>query len=88
MKGMSRAQIEALKARYPAGTRVCLDNTGEDPRPIPAGIKGTVIAVDDMGTLHCYFDNGRSLGICPEVDSFHKISEQTETQDIEPELSM
>lgn len=88
MKGMSRAQIEALKARYPAGTRVQLDRMGEDPRPIPAGTKGTVIAVDDMGTLHCKFDNGRSLGICPEVDSFHKISEQTETQDIEPELSM
>lgn len=88
MKGISRAQIEALKARYPAGTRVQLDNMGEDPRPIPAGTKGTVIAVDDMGILHCKFDNGRSLGICPEVDSFHKISEQTETQDIEPEMSM
>ena len=88
MRGMSRAQIEALKARYPAGTRVQLDRMGEDPRPIPTGTKGTVIAVDDMGTLHCKFDNGRSLGICPEVDSFHKIFEQTETQDIEPELSM
>ena len=88
MKEMSRAQIEALKARYPAGTRVQLDRMSEDPRPIPAGTKGTVIAVDDMGTLHCKFDNGRSLGICPEVDSFHKISEQTETQNIEPELSM
>ncbi|MBP1562308.1 MAG: DUF4314 domain-containing protein [Oscillospiraceae bacterium] len=85
---MSRAQIEALKARYPAGTRVQLDRMGDDPRPIPAGTKGTVIAVDDMGTLHCKFDNGRSLGICPEVDSFHKISEQMETQDIEPEMSM
>ena len=88
MRGMSRAQIEALKARYPAGTRVQLDRMGEDPRPIPAGTKGTVIAVDDVGTLHCKFDNGRSLGICPEVDSFHIISEQTETHDIEPELSM
>ena len=88
MKEMSREQIEALKARYPAGTRVQLDRMDEDPRPIPAGTKGTVIAVDDMGTLHCKFDNGRSLGICPEVDSFHKISEQTETQNIEPELSM
>ena len=88
MKGISRAQIEALKARYPAGTRVQLDNMSDDPRPIPAGTKGTVVAVDDVGTLHCKFDNGRSLGICPEVDSFHKISEQTETQDIEPELSI
>lgn len=28
MRGMSRAQIEALKARYPAGTRVQLDRMG------------------------------------------------------------
>ncbi len=42
--------------------------------------------VDDIGTLHCEFDNGRSLGICPEVDSFHKIAEQTEVQ--EPKMSM
>ena len=85
---MSRGRIEYLKKQYPPGTRVQLDRMGDDPRPIPAGTKGTVSFVDDCGTVFCNFDNGRSLGICPEVDSFHKISEQTETEDLSPKMSM
>lgn len=83
---MSRGRVEFYKEHYPRGTRVQLDQMGDDPRPVPAGTKGTVVTVDDIGTLHVEFDNGRSLGSCPEVDSFHKISEQTEVQ--EPEMSM
>ena len=85
---MSKGRIEFYKEHYPVGTRVQLDSMGDDPRPVPAGTKGTVVAVDDMGTVHVNFDNGRALGICPEVDSFHKISEQTEVQDNEPKMSM
>lgn len=85
---MSRGRIEFYKEHYPAGTRICLDSMGDDPCPVPEGTKGTVIAVDDIGTLHVEFDNGRSLGICPEADSFHKISEQTEVQGNEPKMSM
>ena len=88
MRNMSRGQIEYLKKQYPPGTRLQLDRMGDDPRPIPAGTKGTVSFVDDCGTVFCNFDNGRSLGICPEVDSFHKISEQTETEDLSPKMSM
>lgn len=29
--------------------------------------------VDDIGTLHCRFDNGRMLDVIPKVDSFRKI---------------
>ena len=89
MKTMSREQINFYKENYPAGTRVCLDHMGgDDPRPVPVGTKGTVISVDDIGTVHCEFDNGRCLGICPEVDAFHKISEQAETESISPKISM
>ena len=88
MRPMSRGQIEYLKKQYPPGTRLQLDRMGDDPRPIPAGTKGTVSFVDACGTVFCNFDNGRSLGICPEVDSFHKISEQTETEDLSPKMSM
>lgn len=72
-------RIEQLKEQYPSGTRVQLDRMGsDDPRPIEPGTRGTVAAVDDMCTIHCNFDNGRRLGICPEADSFHKINEQEE----------
>ena len=83
---MSRGRIEFYKEHYPAGTRIMLDSMGDDPCPLPLGAKGTVIAVDDLGTLHCEFDCGRSLGVCPEADKFHKIFEQTESQ--EPKMSM
>ena len=56
-----RAQM--IKDRYPAGTRVMLLHMGSDPRPIEPNSKGTVVAVDDIGTVHCDFDNGRSLGV-------------------------
>ena len=83
---MSRERIEFYKEHYPAGTRICLDSMGDDPNPGPNGSKGVVSFVDDCGTVFVNFDCGRSLGICPEVDSFHKISEQTEVQ--EPKMSM
>ncbi len=76
---MNSKRIEQIKEQYPPGTRVQLDRMGsDDPRPIEPGTHGTVAAVDDMGTIHCNFDNGRSLGICPEADSFQKITVQEE----------
>ncbi len=68
-----REYVESIKRRYPEGTRIVLDQMGDDPRPIPSGTKGTVIHVDDIGTVHCAFDNGRQLGLVPGEDSFHKI---------------
>ena len=84
MQKMSKGRIEFYKEHYPAGTRIMLDSMGDDPNPLPSGAKGTVSFVDDIGTLHCEFDCGRSFGICPDVDKFHKIFEQTE----EPKMSM
>lgn len=86
MKIMSDERIKFYKENFPKGTRVQLDRMGNDPNPVPAGTKGSVVAVDDIGTIHVNFDNGRLLGICSEVDSFHKISEQKEI--FEPTMSM
>ncbi len=87
MRTMSRGKIEFYKQQYPPGTRICLDSMGDDdPAPVPSGTEGSVSFVDDVGTVFVNFDNGRSLGVCPEVDRFHKISEQTESQ--EPKMSM
>ena len=89
---MSKGMVEYYKKAYPVGTRIQLDSMEADPNPIPSGTKGSVIFVDDVGTLHCKFDNGRSLGMCPEVDSFHKIIKQEENpveeQSEEPEIDM
>ena len=66
-------KVEILRQRYPEGTRICLDSMENDPHSIPSGAVGTVKAVDDAGTLHCKFDNGRTLGVIPNVDHFHKL---------------
>lgn len=76
MYRMSNELVEILKKKYPAGTRIVLDYMGDDPRPIAPGAKGTVRVVDDMGTVHCDFDNGRRLGLIPGEDSFHTIEKE------------
>ena len=80
-------RIEMMKQRYPEGTRICLDSMENDPDPIPSGTKGTVQFVDDMGTVFCKFDNGRSLGMIPGEDGFHKIQEEVQTEEIGEKLS-
>ena len=69
---MTKAQISYIKQSFPKGCRVQVDNMN-DPMPVPPGMCGTVLYVDDMGTVHCKFDNRRQLGLCPEVDMFHRI---------------
>lgn len=76
-------QAEHYKEAYPPGTRVLLLHMGDDPRPVEDNMRGTVQFVDDIGTVHCAFDNGRSLGLCPGEDSFRKLTDEelTEEQD-------
>ena len=67
--------------RYPKGTRICVEHM-EDLCPVENGTCGTVQFVDDAGTLHCKIDNGRILGVIPDVDQFHKINqEQAQTDE-------
>ena len=74
---VDRNLVQRMKDQYPPGTRIELDFMGDDPRPIAPGTKGTVRIVDDMGTVHCDFDNGRRLGLIPGEDSFHASTERT-----------
>ena len=73
-------KVELLRQRYLEGTRICLDHM-EDLCPVESGTCGWVQFVDDAGTLHCKFDNGRMLGVIPDVDKFH-IIEQEQTEEI------
>ena len=75
MFNIDRDLVKRMKEMYPAGTRIVLDYMGDDPRPIMPGSKATVRVVDDMGTVHCNFDNGRRMGLIPREDSFHAISD-------------
>ena len=71
-----RRFAQRMKDNYPSGTRIMLLSMGNDPCPIEDNTRGTVRVVDDIGTIHCSFDNGRSLGIVPGEDSFRKLTEE------------
>jgi hypothetical protein len=49
---------------------------GDDPRPIEDNTRGTVVCVDDIGTVHCNFDNGRRLGLVPGEDQFRRLTQE------------
>ena len=69
-----RDEVKMYKEMYPKGTRIELISM-EDAQAVPPGTKGTVQCVDDMGTIHMKWDNGRGLGLIPGEDSFRKIKE-------------
>ena len=73
---INKTLVKRMKDTYLPGTRIMLDCMGDDPR-IPPGTKGTVRHVDDMGTVHCDFDNGRHMGLIPGADAFHAITKET-----------
>ena len=82
-------QAQRYKELYPKGTRILLLHMGDDPRPVEDDMRGTVMFVDDMSTVHCKFDNGRTLGVIPDVDEFHIVEqEQSEIETEEMNMSM
>ena len=70
----SREVVEELRERYPKGCRVELIKM-DDPQAPPVGTKGTVIAVDDTGSLIMKWDNGSGLNVIYGEDYARRISE-------------
>ena len=72
---LSRETVERLRKAYPAGTRVELVHMN-DPynTKLKPGCKGTVIAVDDIGTVHIAWDCGSSLGAVFGEDIIRKVT--------------
>ena len=67
MKHPSEAQIESLRKQYPAGSRVKLIAM-DDPQAPAVGTEGTVIGVDDIGSIMVAWDNGSTLSVALGVD--------------------
>ena len=79
MKITDRNIVEDLRERYPKGTRVDLVRMDDAQAP-PAGTRGTVTAVDDMGTIHVRWDTGSSLGVAYGADACRMlVGEFTDT---------
>ncbi len=74
MKLPSKDRIEALRRDYPCGCRVELLRMDDVQAP-PVGTKGSVIAVDDLGTIHVAWSTGSSLGIALGQDLCRRIDD-------------
>ena len=68
MFGIPREAVERLKKQYPAGCRVELLHMDDFQAP-PVGTKGTVIGVDDIGSIMVRWDNGSGLSVAYGEDS-------------------
>ena len=64
----------ALRSQYTPGTRVELLQM-EDIQAPPVGTKGTVIGIDDTGSLMVRWGNGSSLNVLYGIDRCRIITE-------------
>jgi len=63
-----RETIEMLRSRYKPGTRVELLQMNDVQAPT-VGTRGTVIGVDDIGSIMVRWDNGSGLSVAYGEDS-------------------
>lgn len=74
MRFISKHELEMLRMTYPSGTRVELLQMDDVQAP-PIGTKGTVIGVDDTGSLMVDWDNGSGLNVIYGEDVVRKAAE-------------
>ena len=67
MRMISKVSLEGLRRRYTPGTRVELVEMDDIQAP-PIGTKGTVIGVDDIGSIMVAWDNGSGLSVAYGAD--------------------
>ena len=68
----SKAVVDVLRREYPAGTRVELLEMNDLQAP-PIGTCGTVIGVDDIGSIMVNWDNGSGLSVAYGEDRVRKV---------------
>ena len=69
---IKREIVERLRKQYPAGTRVELIRMEDEQAP-PIGTRGTVVGVDDMGSIMVAWDSRGSLSVLYGEDLCRKI---------------
>jgi Domain of unknown function (DUF4314) len=60
------------------GDRVRLIATNDPHVTLAPGVLGTVMLVDDIGTVHVRWDNGTELGLVADEDAFELVDESVD----------
>ena len=68
----TKETVEMLRSGYPNGMRVRLVKMNDLQAP-PLGTEGTVVGVDDTGSLLMHWDNGSHLNIVYGLDEVEKV---------------
>ena len=66
---MTRHEVEMIKEKFQPGIRILLHEMKGETRMYD-GLEGTIESVDDIGQIHVRWDNGSSLALNYEEDSF------------------
>lgn len=72
---MIKDLLEMLRQAYPAGARVELVRMDDVQAP-PIGTKGTIIGVDDIGSIMVKWDTGSSLSVVYGEDCCRVVKEE------------
>ena len=75
MNHIDKTTLESIRKQFPKVTRVELIKMN-DPynKKLCPGSQGTVVSVDDIGTIHISWDFGSSLGVVYGEDICQKIT--------------
>lgn len=74
MRVISKERLQALRKRFKLGTRVELLKMDDVQAP-PIGTRGTVIDVDDIGSIMVNWDNGSGLSVAYGEDECKVVAD-------------
>lgn len=75
MKFPSKEIVERIRSEYHTGMRIELVKM-DDPQAPPIGTKGTVLGVDDIGSIMVAWDSGSSLSVAYGEDVCSVIQQE------------
>ena len=75
MRFPSKEVVKRIRKEFPSGTRVELLRM-DDPQAPPIGTQGTVLGVDDIGSIMVAWDNGSGLNVVYGEDVVKKVGDR------------